>query len=195
MKGEETKNRIIDCAADLFWARGFRAVSMADIAKAAGINKATPYQYFDSKEKLAEAVVFSQRQWTIDIVFDKAFGQTADPKQRLDLIYTYVHDTNCMIKKQSHKARGCPFINVAMELAHTNDDIRQAVDESFQAFGAYYRDIVRAIRGPGLSQEDENQAVNALLRNMDGAMVASKIKQNTDVILEALPTAQIIARG
>lgn len=195
MKGEETKNRIINCAADLFWARGFRAVSMADIAKAAGINKATPYQYFDSKEQLAEAVVLTQRQWTLEIVFDRAFAQSTDPKKRLELIYTNVHDTNCLILKQTDKARGCPFINVAMELAQSNDNIRKAVDESFQAFSAYYRDIVRAIRGPDLTQEDENQAVTALLRNMDGAMVASKIKQNTDVILEALPTAQIIARG
>jgi len=195
MKGEETKNRIINCAADLFWARGFRAVSMADIAKAAGINKATPYQYFDSKEQLAEAIVLTQRQWTLDIVFDRAFSQSTDPKKRLELIYTHVHDTNCLILKQTDKARGCPFINVAMELAQTNDNIRKAVDESFQAFSAYYRDIVRAIRGPDLSQEDEDQAVTALLRNMDGAMVASKIKQNTDVIIEALPTAQIIARG
>lgn len=43
---------ILDAARSLFEAQGFRAITMADIARAAGVAKGTLYNYFDSKEEV-----------------------------------------------------------------------------------------------------------------------------------------------
>ena len=48
---------IIDAALALFTEKGFSATRLDDVAKRAGISKGTLYLYFDSKEKIFQAVV------------------------------------------------------------------------------------------------------------------------------------------
>jgi AcrR family transcriptional regulator len=54
-KRAETRARITDEALKLFVARGFEAVTLDDIATAAGISRRTFFHYFESKEDLAFA--------------------------------------------------------------------------------------------------------------------------------------------
>jgi AcrR family transcriptional regulator len=53
----QKRRQIIEGARRLFFAQGFDAASMGDIALAAGVSKGTLYVYFDSKERLFGAVV------------------------------------------------------------------------------------------------------------------------------------------
>lgn len=55
--GEETtKERILSVAIDLFAQKGFDAISLREIAEAAGIRKATLYYYFTSKDEILEKI-------------------------------------------------------------------------------------------------------------------------------------------
>ena len=51
------RRQIVDGAREIFFARGFDAASMGDIAKAAGVSKGTLYVYFKNKEELFSAIV------------------------------------------------------------------------------------------------------------------------------------------
>ena len=53
---ESTKDAIISAAIRLFSRKGFDQASMQDIAREAGIGKATIYFHFDSKDALIQAV-------------------------------------------------------------------------------------------------------------------------------------------
>ncbi|HUX07947.1 MAG TPA: TetR/AcrR family transcriptional regulator [Acidobacteriota bacterium] len=57
MSGEQRREQIITTAVDLFARKGFSDVTTREIAAAAGINEATIYKYFSSKEELFDAVV------------------------------------------------------------------------------------------------------------------------------------------
>jgi AcrR family transcriptional regulator len=50
------RRQIMDGAREVFLAQGFDGASMAEIARAAGVSKGTLYVYFDSKERLFEAI-------------------------------------------------------------------------------------------------------------------------------------------
>jgi AcrR family transcriptional regulator len=56
-KKVETRTRIADVAAGLFVAQGFHAVTVEEVARAAGVSKQTVFNYFPQKE---------------DLVFDRA---------------------------------------------------------------------------------------------------------------------------
>ena len=56
---EETRERIIDAACELFGQSGFYQVSLDDVAKRAGVARATVYYQFESKFGLLDAVVAS----------------------------------------------------------------------------------------------------------------------------------------
>jgi AcrR family transcriptional regulator len=49
--------KLLDCALDLFSARGYDAVGIQEIVDAAGVTKPTLYHYFNSKHGLLEALL------------------------------------------------------------------------------------------------------------------------------------------
>jgi AcrR family transcriptional regulator len=53
MKGAETRQRIVDCALELFEQRGYDNTTLRDISEAADISIGLTYRYFDRKEELA----------------------------------------------------------------------------------------------------------------------------------------------
>lgn len=57
MKQEDTKQKIIEKALELFSVHGYDAVSVGDIAKAVGIKAPSLYNHFQSKQAIFEAIV------------------------------------------------------------------------------------------------------------------------------------------
>jgi AcrR family transcriptional regulator len=57
---EEFRKKIIISAGQIFSRFGFKKTSMDEIAKALSMGKSSVYYYFDSKEKIFEAVVLSE---------------------------------------------------------------------------------------------------------------------------------------
>lgn len=56
-KGERTRRRLLELAIAHFGSNGFRATSVSEIARAAGITQAAVYAYFANKEELFVAAV------------------------------------------------------------------------------------------------------------------------------------------
>ena len=56
-RGEETAERILDAAEDLFAERGYAGTTLRDVATRVGIRIPSLYNHFDSKESLYEAVL------------------------------------------------------------------------------------------------------------------------------------------
>jgi AcrR family transcriptional regulator len=54
---ERTRRRILDCAYELFYRKGFSRVGVDEIAAFAGVTKRTLYYHFDSKDELLTAVL------------------------------------------------------------------------------------------------------------------------------------------
>ena len=59
MRKEDTKQRILDKALELFAAYGYDSVSVGDIAKAVGIKAPSLYNHFPSKQAIFDAIVES----------------------------------------------------------------------------------------------------------------------------------------
>ena len=57
MKQEDTKQRIVDKALELFSERGYDAVSVGEIATAVGIKAPSLYNHFPSKQSIFDAIV------------------------------------------------------------------------------------------------------------------------------------------
>ena len=59
MKQEDTKQKIIDKALELFAAHGYDSVSVGEIAKAVGIKAPSLYNHYPSKQAIFDAIVES----------------------------------------------------------------------------------------------------------------------------------------
>ncbi|KPC63668.1 TetR/AcrR family transcriptional regulator [Streptomyces albus] len=76
-KKRETRQRISDIATGLFLARGFDAVTIAEIAEAADVSVNTVYNYFPAKEDLFFDREEEMADRTAALVRDRAPGQSA----------------------------------------------------------------------------------------------------------------------
>jgi AcrR family transcriptional regulator len=63
------RRQILDGARQVFRAHGFDGASMGEIARAAGVSKGTLYVYFDSKEKLFEALTIEEKESLAEALF------------------------------------------------------------------------------------------------------------------------------
>ena len=87
-KGERTQARILEAAVDRFGTNGFRATSVAAIARDAGVSAAAPFAYWPSKEALFDAAVDQDAHAVIDELL--AGIDAADPSLWLTLVQRLV---------------------------------------------------------------------------------------------------------
>jgi AcrR family transcriptional regulator len=76
-KKTETRRKLRKVALDLFIARGFDAVSVAEIAEAAGFSKMTVFNHFGSKEELVLSPLQEHVEDTARAVRERAPGESA----------------------------------------------------------------------------------------------------------------------
>lgn len=79
----ERQQQMIEAATELFSERGFAAVSMDDVAKAAGITKPLIYSYFGSKEGLFAACAEGAGSVLRGRLRDLVEGSELEPGERL----------------------------------------------------------------------------------------------------------------
>lgn len=186
MKTNETRDAIISTAIDEFWQKSYHGVNMNALSRSIGINKATIYQHFASKEKLAIAAVNRSSQLSSEYAYISTFAETDDPKQRLMGIYQKVYELQRSFYDSEGKSRGCPFVNLGMEMATSSDNIRQAVANFMVSLRPYYERIIDGLwlKTPPDSETDKDALISALVANMNGCLVAAKLENRPEAVLE-----------
>src|SRR4051812_42901107 len=78
----EKQQRIRECAAELFAARGFEATSTADIAIDGGFSKALIYHYFRSKEEILQDLLDAHMDTLLEAA-EAALDEAEEPRAKL----------------------------------------------------------------------------------------------------------------
>ncbi|SEB56246.1 TetR/AcrR family transcriptional regulator [Rhodobacter sp. 24-YEA-8] len=108
-----TRDRLLEAAGKLFYAEGLRAVSMDDIAEAAGVTKRTLYYHFRSKDDLIAAWLETRDQPNLAAFrrwFSRAEGDVAD---RIQAIFD-----NLARAARRRTWKGCGFLRASVELVN-----------------------------------------------------------------------------
>ncbi len=80
-EGTAKRRQVMDGARAVFTKLGFDGASMNDIARAAGVSKGTLYAYFESKERLFEAMIREDRAQQAERLLD--FSHDGDDVETL----------------------------------------------------------------------------------------------------------------
>lgn len=123
---EENRFRLLDAAAKLFKERGIGAVSVGEIAEAAGLTHGALYRHFPSKEKIAEA--------TTEYVFNAATDRIVQKRDEVGWNLRDAMDSYLSPEHLMNRAGGCPSASLGIEVAGCSTEIRQAFERGFQKF-------------------------------------------------------------
>jgi AcrR family transcriptional regulator len=162
LRAAQTRERILDAAAGLFYEEGIRAVSADRVVAAVGMNKATFYRYFPTKDDLTVAYLerrSAQEQQAAAQILD---AQAGDPVAVFRAMVAAAGEEAC-----SPGFRGCPFINAGAEYADPDHPVRRAVDQHRQWFKELIQQQLEL-----LDIADAPLVADALVLLRDGAMVS-----------------------
>lgn len=179
-KGDETRERIIAKAAELFNQRGLEGTSMADLMEATGLEKGGIYRHFPSKEAVAAEA------------FDYAWGEAFQERVRdLNSIPGSVDRLKRLIanfvERRSTIPGGCPLLNTAVESDDGNPVLRQ---RARQALGKW-QSLLISIINDGIQRREIRSGVDPkslatlIISSLEGALMISRLEVNRDALFAA----------
>lgn len=165
---ESSKRReIINGARRVFFEKGYDGASMDEVAKAAGVSKATIYVYFNGKEELFEALVHNDRARSAEHLFvaDTSIDDIAGLLRRIGISFL------TMMVQPDH----IRLIRMVMAMAEKLPRIGQAFYDAGPCQGGQrLADLLREQADLGRLTLDDDLAAAHLFFNMcQGNLVKS----------------------
>lgn len=124
------RDRILETAGELFYARGIHCVGVDSIASEAGTNKMSLYRNFPSKEELVAEYLREQEReyWAVwDATIEPCQG---DPRRQLEALFDgfLARAKNKQDDVDDCKVRrGCALGNAAVEIPQEDENLRSIV--------------------------------------------------------------------
>jgi AcrR family transcriptional regulator len=171
-KGEQTREMILQRAAQVFNRRGYFGASLADIMEATGMEKGGIYNHFSSKDDLA----LQAFDYAVDLVRQSFAEATRDKPHNVDRLLGVVSVFSDM-SIDSPVSGGCPVLNTAVEADDAHPLLRERAQQAMDEWHNYiHRTVTRGIE-KGQIRPDANPDTLATLivATLEGAIMLSKL--------------------
>lgn len=193
-RATDTRERLVEAAADLWHARSYADVGVSEICDVADVRKGSFYHFFPSKQDLAVAVI--DRHWHNayqDVVMPALAADS--PVEQLERLTAGIAADVRRLTDQFGYMPGCPFGNLAGELSTTDGPVRERIARLFDNQRMLVKDILdRAVAAGELPEAiDTDQAARAMHAYVEGVLLISKNADDAGVVEELLPLAVRLA--
>ena len=169
----KARERLIETASELFYARGFTNVGINEIFEKAGVARGTLYYNFASKRELIRAVL--ERRLAQRLEWLEAVKNLDDPAKQLEKAVE-MH----LEWMQSDSYRGCSFLNALIEMGAEGDEVRDLTLEQKEAVRTFFEGLASRA-GLNNSQTFSHE----LMLVIDGATVTSLFREPEEVAVYA----------
>jgi AcrR family transcriptional regulator len=179
---EGLRARILDEAARLFQERGYHSTSVHDLMEAADVSAGALHHHFPSKKSIGLAVLVDRvrpavrEAWIDPIRTTPALG-----KGIADVFESIIAGI-----RARGSVRGCPLNNLALELALTDPDFQQGIEEIFGEWRTALTERIGETRGGArLHGKQQAAAANFVISVYSGAMNLAKATQSAAPLSDA----------
>lgn len=191
MKRGRHREDLLDQGLRLFAGKGYSATGVQDITDAAGVPKGSFYNYFQSKEDFAIAVLERYRTEAQDFMSSKLSGD-GPPLTRLRIFF---EEGRQKVEAEGFSG-GCLAGRLAQELAGEQPGFRPMLDRVFDCMQGRVAGLLReaAERGEIRPEENPDELASFLLSSWQGAMTRAKAAGTSDAlrIFEALVFGRLL---
>ncbi|MEU1874477.1 AcrR family transcriptional regulator [Streptomyces ambofaciens] len=179
MDSEAARERALDAAEGLFYARGVRAVGMDEVRGASGVSLKRLYQLFPAKEQLVVAWLDRRDQrWRGRL--SEYVDRCEAPGARVLAVFDWLG-----VWFAEPGFRGCAWINAYGELGPASPPVAERVRAHKAAFRAYLDGLVA---GAGLPAALGGQ----LFLLAEGAMVTAGVTGGAEPARQAREAARVL---
>jgi TetR/AcrR family transcriptional regulator, transcriptional repressor for nem operon len=184
----DTRQRILESARDLIYARSYADVGVAAICDNAGVKKGSFYHFFPSKRDLTLAVIDEFLVEFKSRIFDEAFSGSISPMRRFVLLGELAYRFQKSIAQETGHTLGCPFGNIAVEMSTQDEVLRQKVEFIFTRMEQLFSETLEAAIAQGeIGDIDVSATANAMIAYAEGVMLMAKTRNDPEVIRQLMP--------
>jgi TetR/AcrR family transcriptional regulator, transcriptional repressor for nem operon len=175
----DAREKILTAAQSLIELRGYSALGVAEICKAAGVPKGSFYYFFESKEALALAVIDEhwaqqRRDW------DRILGSGGEPLERLRQLFEETQASQRAGQQSCGTVSGCLFGNLTLEMSNQTEAIRERLQQIFDAQVEMVAAVVIEARELGqVNVSDVGEAARSIVAQLEGQVLFAKLYNNT----------------
>ncbi|MFI8183944.1 TetR/AcrR family transcriptional regulator [Actinacidiphila glaucinigra] len=171
--------KILLAAHSLFDQRGYSALGLAEICRAAGVPRGSFHYFFASKEALALSVV--DEHWNAQRrVWLRLLGSGAEPLSRLRALFEATGVRQRDGQRDRGTIAGCMFANLAVEAGEQTEAVRQRLREIFEAQVGMVESVVGEARQRGeVSVPDPREAARSVMAQLEGRVLFAKLYDDT----------------
>lgn len=170
----DTREQIIQAAAELIWRQGYHNTSVDEIIRDVGICKGNFYYHFSSKEALGLAVIDAWVSGYDDEVFAAARADDRPPLRRLE---DFIDAT---VEAQAENGYpGCPLGRMALEMGDLSESFRCRLDEAFDTWRGSLAD---SLCEAGLGTAAADSLARFLLAATQGGFLLTKVERDGAVL-------------
>lgn len=180
MNEEEARERILDAAERLYYAKGYSAVGMDELRASAGVSLKRVYALFPSKNEIIKAVLARKHDEWEGMLAGAMRDAGDDSRARLLAVYDFLGDWFC-----ADDFRGCAFINAFGELGGTTPEIAQIVRDHKESFQQHMAGLVSEAGAPEMLA-----AQLSILA--EGAQSTAAISGDAQVAVQARRAAEVL---
>lgn len=174
-KGEESRQRLIECAAELFWKNGYSATGISEILKQTGLPKGSFYFYFKSKDDLATAVTEYYQKILLEQFQNSSQGN--DWESFIEEIFDYLFG-----RATGQTFAGCPYAVMGMETALSNPTLASVFMEGLKKFEQIFQKVLLY---SGLPQDHAAIFSRRMLSNYQGYLLLGRISGDISYLKNA----------
>jgi TetR/AcrR family transcriptional repressor of nem operon len=172
-----TRDRIVRSAARLFLTRSYTSVGIADVCAAADVRKGSFYHFFPAKADLGRAVI-DLHAGEFERQLELRSGQARDAAGELLAVAVAVARVQEGFERRFGRIVGCPFGNLAAELATVETELGEHVAAVFGRWqerlaGACRRAAAAGVLRPGTDPDD---LAHAILAQTQGLILLAKVR-------------------
>jgi len=160
---------VLDAALDLFWRKGYKACSMADVVRKSGVARYGVYQAFRDKDQLYYAALRRYHQKLHDFFVKPFCGSKPDFKNLVE------HFDRVLDQLENGDYDGCFAHQAAIERAGTDEEVNKIVACIFEDTREIYRSVIEnALAAGQVRTLPVDQLVNYVLGIQRALMAMTK---------------------
>ncbi|MFE5009695.1 MULTISPECIES: TetR/AcrR family transcriptional regulator [unclassified Streptomyces] len=184
-RSSDAREKILASAQSLIELRGYTALGVAEICKAAGVPKGSFYYFFESKEALALAVL--DEHWKAQRSnWARVLQDDAEPLSRLRRLFEETEASLRAGQQSCGTVSGCMFGNLTLELSNQTEPIRKRLQQIFDAQVEMVEKVIAEARERGeAAVGDAREAARSIVAQLEGQVLFAKL-YNDAQHLEAL---------
>jgi len=191
LRGQSTRARIVQAAAELVAEKGAAAMSLDDVGARARASRSQLYHYFDDRDDLVRAVVDATTD-SVLLAQDELLDHL-DTWAGIDRWFRSL----VALQEQREARGGCPIGSLVGQLAERDPLARMGLAAGFERWEARLRDGLERLQARGRlsANADPASLATATMALLQGGLLLTQVRRDPAQLRTALAAARVLLRS